>query len=48
MIQNYLADVVYTAFLQAFLQGMIRLFQRDNEMKSIALCDSDLRGPHEN
>ena len=43
MIQNNPADVVYTAFSHAFLQGMIRLFQKDNEMKSIVLSDSEAR-----
>jgi hypothetical protein len=43
MIQNNPADVVYTAFSQAFLQGMIRMFQKDNEMKSIVLSDSEAR-----
>lgn len=43
MIQNNPADVVYTAFSQAFLQGMIRLFQKDNEMKSIVLSDGEAR-----
>ncbi len=42
-IQNNPADVVHTAFSQAFLQGMIRLFQKDNEMKSIVLSDIEAR-----
>lgn len=33
------ADVVYTAFSQAFLQGMIRMFQTDREMQSIVMKD---------
>ncbi|UWQ90793.1 hypothetical protein K3727_18890 [Rhodobacteraceae bacterium M382] len=43
MIQNNPADVAYTVFSQAFLQGMIRLFQKDNEMKSVVLSDSEAR-----
>jgi type I restriction enzyme, R subunit len=43
MIQNNPADVVYTAFSQAFLQGMIRIFQKDTEMKSIVLSDGEAR-----
>lgn len=43
MLQNNPADVVYPAFSQAFLQGMIRIFQRDSEMRSIVLSDGDAR-----
>ncbi len=43
MLQNNPADVVYPAFAHAFLQGMIRIFQRDTEMRSIVLSDGDAR-----
>ena len=33
------ADVVYTAFSQAFLQGIIRMFENDREMQSIVMKD---------
>lgn len=39
MMRNNPADVVYTAFSQAFLQGMIRMFQTDREMQSIVMRD---------
>lgn len=39
MMRNNPADVVYTAFSQAFLQGMIRMFQSDREMQSIVMKD---------
>ena len=32
MIRNNPADVVYNAFSQAFFQGMVKMFQNDNEM----------------
>ncbi|WP_037461911.1 type I restriction endonuclease subunit R [Sinorhizobium fredii] len=43
MLRNNPPDVVYSAFAQAFFQGAIRLFQRDNEMQSIVLTDSTAR-----
>ena len=39
MMRNNPADVVYTAFSQAFLQGMMRMFQNDREMQSIVMKD---------
>lgn len=39
MMRNNPADVVYTAFSQAFLKGMIRMFQTDREMQSIVMKD---------
>ena len=39
MLRNNPPDVVYTAFSQAFFQGAIRMFQRDNEMRNIVLSD---------
>ena len=43
MLRNNPPDVVYAAFRDAFFQGAIRMFQRDNEMKNIVLTDSDAR-----
>ncbi len=33
MMRNNPADVVYNAFSQAFFQGMVRMFHKDNVMK---------------
>lgn len=44
MLLNNPPDVVYGAFAQAFFQGAIRMFQRDNEMRNIVLTVST-RGP---
>jgi len=35
MLRNNPPDVVFNAFSQTFFKGAIRMFQRDNEMKSI-------------
>ncbi len=43
MLINNPPDVVYTAFAQAFFQGAIRMFQRDNEMRNIVLTDATAR-----
>jgi len=43
MMRNNPADVVYTAFSQAFFQGMVRMFQNDREMQSIVLKDPAAR-----
>ncbi len=43
MLRNNPPDVVYTAFRDAFFQGAIRMFQRDNEMRNIILTDSEAR-----
>ena len=43
MMRNNPADVVYNAFSQAFFQGMIRAFQKDNEMRNIVMTDKDAR-----
>ncbi len=43
MLRNYPPDVVYTAFRDAFFQGAIRMFQRDNEMRNIVLTDAEAR-----
>jgi type I restriction enzyme R subunit len=43
MVRNNPADVVYTAFSQAFFQGMVQMFQQDNEMRNIVMTDKDAR-----
>jgi len=43
MLRNNPPDVVYTAFAQAFFQGAIRMFQKDNEMRNIVLTDAEAR-----
>ena len=43
MMRNNPADVVYNAFSQAFFQGMVRMFHKDNEMKSVVMTDREAR-----
>jgi len=43
MLRNNAPDVVYSAFSQAFFQGAIRMFQRDNDMRDIVLTDPAAR-----
>ena len=43
MLRNNPADVVYSTFSRAFFQGMVNLFQQDNEMRNIVMTDSDAR-----
>lgn len=43
MLRNNPPDVVFNAFAEAFLRATIRAFQRDNEMRSIILSDSQSR-----
>lgn len=43
MVRNNPADVVYNAFSQAFFQGMVQMFQNDNEMRNIVMTDKDAR-----
>jgi type I restriction enzyme R subunit len=43
MLRSNPPDVVYTAFRDAFFQGAIRLFKRDNEMRNIVLTDPEAR-----
>jgi len=43
MLRNNPPDVVFAAFSEAFFRGAIRMFQRDNEMKSIVLSDAASR-----
>lgn len=43
ILRNNPPDVVYAAFRDAFFQGSIRMFQRDNEMRNIVLADAEAR-----
>jgi type I restriction enzyme R subunit len=43
MVRNNPADVVYNTFAQAFFQGMVKMFQNDNEMRNIVMTDKDAR-----
>lgn len=43
MLRNNAPDVVYSAFSQAFFQGAVKLFQRDNDMRDIVLTDPEAR-----
>lgn len=43
MLRNNPPDVVCATFRDAFFQGAIKMFQRDNEMRSIILTDADAR-----
>lgn len=43
MIRNNPADVVYNAFSQAFFQGMVKMFQSNNEMRNVVMTDQDAR-----
>ncbi len=43
MVRNNPADVVYNAFSQAFFQGMVKMFQQDNEMRNIVMTDKEAR-----
>ena len=43
MLRNNPPDVVFSAFSEAFFKGAIKMFQRDNEMKSIVLSDTEAR-----
>ena len=40
MLRNNPPDVVFSAFSEAFFKGAIKMFQRDDEMKSIVLSDA--------
>ena len=35
--------MVFSAFSEAFFKGAIKMFQRDNEMKSLVLSDTEAR-----
>ena len=43
MMRNNPADVVYSAFSEAFFNGMIHMFQKDNEMRSVVMTDKQAR-----
>ena len=43
MLRNNPPDVVYSAFAEAFFQGALRMFRRDNDMRNIVLTDPDAR-----
>ncbi|WP_372923027.1 hypothetical protein [Roseovarius sp.] len=43
MVRNNLADVVYNTVAQAFFQGMVKMFQNDNEIRNIVMTDRDAR-----
>ncbi len=43
MVKNNPADVVYNAFSQAFFQGMVKIFQKDNEMRNSVMTDKEAR-----
>ncbi|MEQ9695090.1 DEAD/DEAH box helicase family protein [Shimia sp. SDUM112013] len=43
MMRNNPADVVYNAFSQAFFQGMVKMFQQDNEMRNVVMTDKEAR-----
>ena len=43
MLRNNPPDVALNAFRQAFLQGMVQKFQRENQMKNIMMTDRDAR-----
>lgn len=40
MLKNNPPDVVYGAFSQAFFEGAIKLFQRDNQLQNIVMTDA--------
>lgn len=43
MLRNNPTDVVYGTFERAFFQGMVRMFQQDNEMRSAVMTDKVAR-----
>ncbi|MGU9951933.1 MAG: hypothetical protein ACNYPH_06480 [Gammaproteobacteria bacterium WSBS_2016_MAG_OTU1] len=43
MMLNNPADVVYGAFAEKFFQGMIDVFQKDNELQNLVMNDGDAR-----
>lgn len=43
MLRHNPPDVVYTAFTQAFFEGMIRSFARDDQMQNIVMTDAIAR-----
>jgi len=43
MMRNNPEDVVFSEFSNLFMSGMIRMFQRDTEMKSAVMTDNEAR-----
>ena len=43
MLRNNPPDVVYGAFSQAFFEGAIKLFEKDNQLQSIVMTDAIAR-----
>jgi type I restriction enzyme R subunit len=43
MMRKNPVDVVYNTFSQAFCQSMVRMFQKDNEMRSVVMTDKEAR-----
>jgi len=43
MLKNNPPDVVFSAFSQAFFEGAIKLFQRDNQLQNIVMTDPEAR-----
>jgi type I restriction enzyme R subunit len=43
MVKNNPADVSFNTFAQAFFQGLVREFQRDNEFRNAVMTDKDAR-----
>jgi type I restriction enzyme R subunit len=43
MLRNNPPDVVFSAFSQAFFEGAIKLFQRDNQLQNIVMTDAEAR-----
>jgi type I restriction enzyme R subunit len=43
MLRNNPPDVVYGAFSQAFFEGTIRLFKKDNQLQNIVMTDAQAR-----
>ena len=43
MLRNNPPDVVFSAFSEVFFKGAIKMFQRDNDMRSIVLSDTEAR-----
>jgi type I restriction enzyme R subunit len=43
MMKNSPADVVYNTYAKAFFHGMVKMFQQDNETRSIVMTDKTAR-----
>ena len=43
MLRNNPPDVVYSAFTQAFFEGIIKSFARDDQMQNIVMTDATAR-----